>query len=263
MERLTPMDYRNAHLDLAPIPPPATAPFLTARWRYLLMLNYEIDPAVLLPFVPAGTELDAWSGRTYLSVVGFLFLDTAIRGIGIPYHRDFEEVNLRFYVRRSTSDGWRRGVVFIKELVPRWAIAVTARLVYGENYIAVPMGHEIVNAPADQSSIQSVAYWWRYRGETSRMQVSVQGAPEPIVAGSEAEFITEHYWGYARNRRGRTLEYQVAHPRWNAWRAKDVRFTCNAAQLYGPQFEPFLAAVPTSAFLADGSPVTVYQGRPL
>ena len=78
-------------------------PFLTARWRYLAMLNYEVPPEALAPLVPAGTELDSWQGKTFVSVVGFLFLDTRVLGIAIPGHRDFEEVNLRFYVRRKAA----------------------------------------------------------------------------------------------------------------------------------------------------------------
>src|SRR6185503_10439864 len=104
----------------------------TAHWRFLMMLNYEVDPSVLHPLVPRGTELDTWHGRTYASVVGFLFLDTRVLGLAIPFHRDFEEVNLRFYVRRREAEAWRRGVVFIKEIVPRWAIATVARVAYNE-----------------------------------------------------------------------------------------------------------------------------------
>ena len=77
--------------------------FLTAEWRYLAMLNYEIEPAVLAPFVPQGTELDSFDGKTFVSIVAFLFLDTRIGGIPIPFHRNFEEVNLRFYVRRKSG----------------------------------------------------------------------------------------------------------------------------------------------------------------
>ncbi|HEX8362069.1 MAG TPA: DUF2071 domain-containing protein, partial [Longimicrobium sp.] len=90
--------------------------FLAAEWRDLVMLNYEADPAALRPLVPAGTELDAWGGTTYVSMVGFLFLRTRVLGIPIPFHQDFEEVNLRFYVRRRGPEGWRRGVVFVREI---------------------------------------------------------------------------------------------------------------------------------------------------
>ena len=113
-------------------------PFLTANWRYLAILNYTVDPRLLAPFVPLGTEIDFENGETFLSVVGFLFLDTRLLGLPIPLYRDFEEVNLRFYVRRKSADTWRRGVVFIRELVPRRAIALIARACYGENYLAGP-----------------------------------------------------------------------------------------------------------------------------
>src|SRR4051812_4269987 len=116
-------------------------PFLTANWRYLVMLNFAVDPKVLQPLVPRGTELDFHDDQTFLSVVGFLFLDTRVMGLPIPLHRDFEEVNLRFYVRRKSADEWRRGLVFVRELVPRRAIALIARTFYGEPYSAVPMRH--------------------------------------------------------------------------------------------------------------------------
>src|SRR5271154_3596191 len=115
------------------------AVFLTAEWRWLLMLNYAIDPAVLRPLVPAGVELDLWQGDALVSMVGFLFLGTRVLGVPVLWHRDFEEVNLRFYVRRETPEGWRRGVTFVREIVPRLAIAVLARVLYNEPYVACPM----------------------------------------------------------------------------------------------------------------------------
>lgn len=223
------------------------------------MLNYEVDPEVLRPLVPAGTELDDWQGRTFVSVVGFMFLNTRVFGVAIPWHRDFEEVNLRFYVRRKASDGWRRGVVFVKELVPRFAIAMTARIVYGENYVAVPMQHRI-EADNGSASPRSVSYSWHFRGRWNRMELTVSGNAAEAIEGSDAEFITEHYWGYARRRGGRTMEYRVEHPRWRVSRAVTARLDCDVARLYGSQFVEFLQMPPASAFLADGSEVTVFRG---
>lgn len=37
-----------------------------------------------------------------------------------------ERAQLRFYVRRRVDGEWRRGVMFIKEIVPRRAIAAAA-----------------------------------------------------------------------------------------------------------------------------------------
>lgn len=230
--------------------------FLTAVWRYLVMLNYHVDPAVLRSLVPRGTELDSWQDQTFVSVVGFMFQDTRLLGLRVPYHVNFEELNLRFYVRRKGPEGWRRGVVFIKELVPRWAIATTARLVYNENYAAVPMGHEIVSSETETA----VSYSWRWQKTWHSVQIQAQGQPQPLRPGSQEEFITEHYWGYARQRDGGTVEYQVEHPPWNVWQAANYRFDCDVAAIYGPIFAPALQAAPASAFLADGSAVTVRRG---
>ena len=112
--------------------------FLTAEWRDLVMLNYAVDPAILVPHVPNGTELDTWEGTTFTSLVAFSFLSTRVKSLPIPFHRDFEEINLRFYVRAKGPEGWRRGVVFVKEVVPRLAIASVARWLYNENYVACP-----------------------------------------------------------------------------------------------------------------------------
>ena len=110
-------------------------PFLTASWTDLVILNYEVPPAVVLPLVPRGTELDIWQGQALVSLVGFLFTDTRVRGLAIPWHRHFEEVNLRFYVRRRVASAPdRRAVVFVRELVPRYAIAAIARFLYNEPY---------------------------------------------------------------------------------------------------------------------------------
>src|SRR5246500_4947762 len=118
-------------------------PFLTANWRYLAMLNFAVDSKILAPHVPDGTEIDFHSDNTYLSVVGFLFYHTIVCGRPIPRHRNFEEVNLRFYVRKKSADTWRRGVVFVRELVPRRAVALVARAFYGERYVALPMKNRI------------------------------------------------------------------------------------------------------------------------
>jgi len=230
-------------------------PFLTANWRYLAMLNFVVDPKIVAPLVPPGTELDFENGETFLSVVGFLFLDTRLLGLPIPLHRDFEEVNLRFYVRKKSADTWRRGVVFVRELVPRRAIALVARAFYGEKYLALPMKHEIEHVDPKLK----VEYSWRRGCKWESLKMSASGEPQAIAAGSHAEFITEHYWGYTRVRAG-CSEYQVEHPRWKIWNANNCEFRGDTAALYGPQFVETLSAPPRSAFIAEGSPITI-EGR--
>ena len=231
--------------------------FLTGAWRHLAMLNYEMYPAVLAPFVPVGTELDFWHGKTYASLVGFLFQDTRVRGIPVPCHQNFEEVNLRFYVRRKADDGWRRGVVFIKELVPRRTIAFIARYYFNENYIAMPMSHRIESAGEE---IKSAAYFWQFGGRENFLKIITRGQPQPLVEGSLQQFITEHYWGYARQRNGSTMEYLVEHPPWRVWEAEAAELHCDVAGLYGPNFCEFLNQPVASAFLADGSAIKVHVG---
>lgn len=241
---------------------PGEAPagrFLTARWIHLAMLNYEIDPAALAPLVPAGTELDLWHGRCFASVVGFQFLETRVLGVAVPFHRDFEEVNLRFYVRRTVGDETRRGVVFVKEIVPRRALAWVANAVYQEKYVALPMAHEDRMA----ASPRTLAYRWRHAGRWSQLRVSAEGEPFLPAETAEETFIAEHYWGYTARRDGSTLEYRVEHPRWRVWRATGAELDADVAALYGPAFAPFLRGRPASAFVADGSDVIVRRGRRL
>jgi len=223
--------------------------FLTAEWRSLVMINYEIDPSLLAPLVPTGTELDLWQGKAIVSMVGFLFLGTRLLGVAVPLHRNFEEVNLRFYVRRRVGEEWRRGVTFIRELVPRAAIAWMARLIYNEPYVNVPMRHQCRDGEFE--------YSWRFRGKSHRLGAAVRGESTEMPVGSEEEFIFEHYWGYTRQRDGFTIEYQVEHPRWRVWKAERTWVECDVRALYGESFVSALAARPLSAFVADGSAVTV------
>lgn len=228
--------------------------FLTAQWLRLAMINYEVDPSILRSRVPHGTELDSWNGRYFVSMVGFQFLDTRVLGIAVPFHRDFVEVNLRFYVRRVRAGEVRRGVVFVRELVPRRALAWVANAVYNENYLALPMASEDMG--------DRVSYSWQYRGRSCAMSVSIRGEPQLPDPESEACFITEHYWGYVSQRDGSTVEYQVEHPPWRVWRGVESRFDCDVGGLYGQEFIAALGT-PSSCFLAEGSAIVVRRGTKL
>ncbi len=218
------------------------------------MLNYLVDPTFVEPLVPAGTEIDYENGETFISVVGFLFLDTRLLGFPIPLHRDFEEVNLRFYVRRKSADTWRRGVVFVRELVPRRAIALVARAFYGERYLALPMKHNIEHVDGKLR----VEYSWRHEKKWEFLRMIASGEQQSIPSGSHAEFITDHYWGYTCMRDG-CSEYRVEHPRWKIWFATNFEFNADTAALYGEQFAETLSERPRSAFIADGSPIEVQK----
>ncbi|HSY35732.1 MAG TPA: DUF2071 domain-containing protein [Acidobacteriaceae bacterium] len=163
--------------------------FLTAEWRKLIMAQYAIDPALLTPFLPKGLELDLYEGHCYVSLVAFLFDRVRLKGLPIPFHTRFEEINLRFYVRRRDPDGSiKRGVVFIREFVPRRAIAFVAERFYEEPYLAIPTNHRI------QLSHESltVGYGWDLGGRSHSLAVEATPTPLEIPPGSEEEFITEH-----------------------------------------------------------------------
>jgi len=234
-------------------------PFLTARWENLILLNYICPAALLEPLVPAGTDLDTWEGHTLISLVGFLFSDTRLLGVPVPFHRTFEEINLRFYVRRAIPDH-RRAVVFIREFVPRRAIAAVAKVIYNEPYKALPMRHQW-SLTTDEGG--EVRYGWTHDGAECELGARVNGPAGRLTLGSEAEFITEHYWGYTRQRDGGTLEYQVEHPPWRVWTATESWFLGPAAGPYGPEFGALLTTRPKSAYVAVGSPVAVHHGRRL
>ena len=227
-------------------------PFLTAEWRHLVMLNYRVDEMLLQPYVPAGTELDHHDGTCFASVVAFQFVNTRVLGVPIPFHRDFTELNLRFYVRRTVNGQPRRGVVFVREVVPRPAIALIARLIYNEPYVRLPMRSAVGEG--------TIRYEWRRDGRWEGLTAtSNEGATIPR-AGSHEEFITDHEWGYTRQRDGGTIEYRVQHDRWPVRRAVDLRIDADFSDLYGPTLGAALAN-PVTAFVVGGSPVTV--GRPV
>jgi uncharacterized protein len=234
--------------------------FLTAEWRKLIMAQYEVTPATLAPWLPSGLELDLFRGRCYVSLVGFLFDRVRIKGLAIPFHTRFEEINLRFYVTRTERDGTRkRGVVFLREFVSRPAITLVARALYEEPYSTVSTRHSFDESPTNLS----VSYAWKHHSRWHSLAVEATKTPEPIVPDSEEEFITEHYWGYTKRTRGATSEYAVEHPRWQTYPVLSHEIDVDLAALYGPAFASLNSAAPASILLAEGSAVSVSSGRRL
>lgn len=233
--------------------------FLEAKWRDLVMLSWRVDPAVLAPRVPAGTTLDLFQGRCFVSLIAFRFEDTLVRGIPIPFHRDFEEINLRFYVTRQEGAELRRGVVFIKEVVPRAAIAFVARVLYGEPYEAMPTSSEI----REDAAGKTAEYSWRQGARAHSVRMECGPAAALPAPGSMEEFIAEHYWGYTQRDPAATDEYRVEHPAWKVRAATKASCGFDAAALYGKELAEVLNGPPDSAFLAEGSAIKVHAGRRL
>ncbi|GLB47922.1 YqjF family protein [Neptunitalea lumnitzerae] len=231
--------------------------FLKAEWRKLALANYVIDPTVLEPYIPAGTELDIWEGKCYISLVGFMFVNTKLLGIKVPYHVNFEEVNLRFYVKRKEGNEYKRGVVFIKEIVPKHALTFVANTVYNENYETMPMHHAWIT----ENNTLEVTYNWQKNNLWQHFSVQTEIPAVEIPQNSETEFITEHYWGYAHLNKHASNEYEVTHPRWNAYKVINYSIEVDFGLVYGPEFSFLNDVKPASVMLAEGSPITVESKR--
>jgi uncharacterized protein YqjF (DUF2071 family) len=226
--------------------------FLNAEWRKLILANYEIDPNILKKYIPAHTELDIWNGRCYVSLVGFMFVNTKMLGMKIPFHINFEEVNLRFYVKHKSKGEYKRGVVFIKEIVPLPAITLVANTLYKEHYQTKRMSHEW----SSDDKEQTVIYKWK---DKTWQEISVKAGVkgQPVEVGSEEEFITEHYWGYTKINEQKTFEYEVTHPTWEVYPVKEYDIRIDFGAVYGRDFEVLNRIEPTSVMLAEGSIITV------
>ena len=231
--------------------------FLQAQWTNLLMLNYEVDPEVLKPYLPFATELDLWQDKALVSMVGFMFENTKVLGVKWPFHVNFEEVNLRFYVKHFDGKDWKRGAVFISEIVPKPAISIIANSLYKEHYSALPMRHSAI--PVANGHTQFL-YEWKFRGKWNKLGATVSNHFEDIKPGSAEEFIFEHYWGYNIWGETVTMEYQVEHVSWQVVPVTEPVFEADIAALYGEAFVPFLTKQPYSAFFANGSDVVVRTG---
>lgn len=258
---LRPLFWHTMPEDLT-IFKPRDGIFLEAQWRNLVMFNFEIPQHELKPFLPKGVEFDDWQGKTFCSLIGFNFTDTGVFNTRIPGHVDFIELNLRFYVRKlhineKNETSYIRGVVFIKELVPKPAIALVARVVYNEPYESKPMRYSL-----DETGPQSakICYYWESEGSKNTLSAEVYNAPSPLEKGSLEEFITEHYFGYVAQRDGSTIEYEVEHPRWRVWHPTQFELQGDFKKTYDDKLAKYLTK-PHSVIVAEGSPIRVFRGK--
>lgn len=223
------------------------------------MANYIVDPAVLLPYLPHQTELDDFNGNVYISLVGFMFADTRLLGLRIPFHVNFEEVNLRFYVRYNDKGEWKRGTVFIREIVPKPAISFVANTLYKENYRTKRMSHFFKQANEEIH----LGYHWKHRRKWNKLEATIEPIALPMQRGSEEEFIAEHYWGYSKHNDTITYEYNVQHPAWKIFPVINYLVDCDFVGLYGDAFAFLENIKPNSVFVAEGSEVAVLKKRAL
>ena len=228
-------------------------PFLHTEWRKLIMVNYEVNPAILKPYLPFGTELDSWNGKYYVSVVGFKFLNTKVMGIKFPFHINFEQVNLRFYVKRKVKNEVRKGVVFIKEIIDKPIVKFVAKMLYKENYVRQPMRHSW----QEDDNHLNIKYEWKLKGKWNSITVKTNKILSDTLENSQERFIAEHYWGNIQIRKNKSYEFRVEHPAWKTYSLLDYNIDVDFETVYGKGFGCLQHQKPSSVFLVEGSEVSL------
>jgi uncharacterized protein YqjF (DUF2071 family) len=227
--------------------------FLTAEWQNLAIANYAVDQKILEPFLPFKTEIDLWQGRCYVSLVAFRYVNTHLKGIRLPFHANFEEINLRFYIRSREHGESKHGLAFIGEIVPRRMVALVANLVYREHYEVMRTRYACKMSTSDLT----VDYAWKKKSKWNSFRIITDTVPHETVPGSEEEFSTEHYWGYSKVSNEKTTEYQVEHSRWKVYKTLDYSVDVDFGATFGEEFGFLSMAKPASVFLAEGSEIVV------
>jgi len=230
--------------------------FLKAHWKNLIMINFEVSKDILEPYVPKGTEIDLWHQKAYVSLVSFLFDRTYVLGFPAIGNQKFEELNIRFYLKRIEGNKEKRGVAFIKEIVPKPLVTRLANLCFSEHYQTMRMGHKIIYFDSSENEVKNLEYTVEKNGIH---RISARLTPDlgDLLEGSFEEFIAEHYWGYSRVSNHKTVEYEVQHPKWKIYNGSEVSFNCDFKSLYGNEWQFLNTQAPFSMFVVKGSEVNV------
>ena len=231
--------------------------FLKAKWENIIMANYQIEPELLLPFLPKGVSLDLYQGKAYVSLVGFMFKNTKLFDVPIPFFGTFEEINLRFYVVRKEGDELKRGVVFINETIPYRLVAWIANKLYKEHYTVVPTKHQLIKT----SESNHIQFEWLLQKKWNSIAVDFDSKTESMKTDSLEKFIYEHYYGYTKINEHQTEEYQLRHPSWKTHKINDYNIDCDFEAMYGKSFSILNQTKPTAVFIAKGSDVAIYWKR--
>lgn len=232
----------------------AMKPFLTAEWTHLTNITYAVDPSCLEPYLPRGLELDTIDGKAFVSLVPFNFFNTRIKGIKVPFHVNFPEMNLRFYVKHKE----RRGVVFVREYVPRFFVAFIANTVYNERYSIARMKN-ILDVSHGEITMR---YEIRLRGKEYFIEVNAANDPWLPGENSPEHFFKEHDLGFT-SANGKTSYYVVEHPLWEAYPLRSVEMNIDFAALFGREWEFLNAEEPYRTMFIKGSPVKVFERQQL
>ena len=229
-------------------------PLMTGAWKDLLVASYEVPKEALQPYLPEGVELDSWNGKHYMSLVALQCQDIQGLGVKVPGGDNFEQVNLRFYAKRNTPEGEKKGAVFIKQIVASEVVAFASKALLNESVSTASMSHKLTEETAEGE----VSYRWDVNGTTSEMSAHRVGQAKPLVEGSQEEFLLENYNGFSVQRDGQTIEYKVEHPPWKTYEAANPVIDVDAVGLYGKELAKYLSGPPSSVIIVDGSKTAVF-----
>lgn len=227
---------------------------LRAEWNNIIMANYAVPKELLLPYVPYKTELDFFESETYVTLAGFMFLNTQMLGFDIPFHSNFEEVTLRFYVKSTRGLAAKRGVVFIKEIVPKYAITLLANTVFGQNYMTLKMK----SFHQDMGDHMETAYEWKHLDKWNKLTAKAGKRSTPIRQNRFNEFIADHYYGFRKNGETKTYQYEVEHELWETFNVIDYSVNCDFGSLFGNEFSILNKEKPKSVFMLKGSEIRIH-----
>ena len=238
---------------------PTQKPLMRARFSELVALNFSIDPAILQPLVPRGLELDFFKDETYVSLIAMMLRDVRVFGFPIHIASGFEEINLRFYVRRRVGDSYRKGACFLKDYVSGAAAAWVLGRIFKAEFGRLKLKHKNSGFdPKEENAIPEVDYQWKVDDHMNRVRVKAREKVQRMGADTKVGFILNHNNEYSC-RNGKTLEYAMARPQWVVWNAAQANFTCDVRKLFGPEFEKPLSRRPASVFVTSGSEVVIYK----
>ncbi|WP_424494544.1 YqjF family protein [Salinimicrobium sp. GXAS 041] len=228
---------------------------LTAEWKNLVFANYTVPPQLIEKYLPAHTKPDFYNGKCYLSLVGFQFKNVKVANLKIPFNNDFEEINLRFYVKRFDGAKWRKGVIFISQIADKAALNTLANVLFQENYQKLVTKQHISE---DDTSINA-RYSWRFKDEWQHLEAKSGIVASPFQENSEEEFLMDRPWGYGKRNNEETNEYKVSHPDWPIFEVEEYSVKVDFSLLFGPEFNILSSATPKSVILAEGSTVSMEE----
>lgn len=218
-------------------------------------MNYIISPEILENYLPAYTIIDYFKGNCFTSLVGFPFRNVEIAGMKIPFYTDFEEINLRFYVKRFDGTTWRKGTVFISEIANKSALKFLANSFLHEKYQTLETRQEI----KENSELIETKYSWRTWMNWQFLNLISEKPSESVAEGTEAHFIMDRSSGYQKYDTATTNEYGISHPKWNIYPIRSFDINVDFEESFDSNFPVLNETLPHSVILARGSSVAVKQ----